>query len=204
MQHHLRSYRCIPGRITALLLICIWSLLTLAGCQGLSHTTALPPDLMPVVAPQVAALTPVIAQAQAFNRRARDQIANIAIANLPMQKPKAIATLVRQGLTLNAAAASVAALHLEARREDQAAQQAARLAAATTLQLAQARQQTTLSKQRYDTAWLGGKAHRLIRWIVGISLIVLILDFLADAFLGVGFNPLEWIAGLGHLAKLKV
>jgi hypothetical protein len=28
-----------------------------------------------------------------------------------------------------------------------------------------------------------------------------VLDFLASAFLGVGFNPLEWLFGLGRVAQ---
>lgn len=172
-----------------------------AGCKSQPWTGL---DMVPPVEPQVAGLVPQVAQAQALNHAAQRQVQHLTPANVPAQKPKVLATLAVQRRALYQAAATVAMVRTAAGREDQAAKQALIAARHAAEQLTATRELLKQSQQRYRDAWLGGKAHRLLDWIVGLSVAAVLLDFLADAFLGVGFNPLEWIAGLSGLAKKKM
>ncbi len=172
-----------------------------AGCQN-QHRAGV--DMVPTVEPQIAGLTPEVAQAQALNRAARGQMRQLTRANVPAQKPRVLATLEVQRRALYQAAATVAEVRTAAGREDQVVKQAVLAARHAAGQLTATRELLQESQRRYHDAWLGGKAHRLIDWIVGLSVAAVVLDFLADAFLGVGFNPLEWIAGLSGLAKKKL
>ncbi len=177
------------------------AILAPAGCQSPPWTGV---DLVPSVEPQIAGLVPQLAQAQALNQAARRQVRQLTPTDVPVQKPRVLATLAVQRRALARAAATVAVVRTAAGREDQAAQRAVAAARHAAEELSAARELLQQAQQRYHNAWLGGKAHRLIDWIVGLSVAAVVLDFLADAFLGVGFNPLEWIAGLSGLAKKKL
>ncbi len=176
-------------------------ILAAAGCQSQPWTGV---DMAPTVEPQIAGLVPQLAQVQALNHVARSQVRQLTPADVPVQKPRVLATLAVQRRALDQAVATVAVVRTAAGREDQAAKQAVLAARHAAQQLTATRELLHQAQQRYHNAWLGGKAHRLLDWIVGLSVAAVVLDFLADAFLGVGFNPLEWIAGLSGLAKKKL
>lgn len=55
-----------------------------------------------------------------------------------------------------------------------------------------AKQETADAKREYHDAWLGGKAWRLIYWIGGTIVLLLILD----AVLKFPFNPVVWVLKL--------
>lgn len=173
----------------------------LGGCQSPAWKGG---SWTPTVEPEVAGLTPEVAELQALNQRARRQVGQITPGNVPEQKPRVLATLKVQRRALTRAAATVAEVRTAASREDMAMKQAVIAAQRATEQLSATRELLQQSQQRYHNAWLGGKAHRLIDWIVGLAVAAVVLDFLADAFLGIGFNPLEWIAGLSGFAKKKL
>ncbi|NNM88023.1 MAG: hypothetical protein HKL95_05855 [Phycisphaerae bacterium] len=172
-----------------------------AGCQSPPWTGV---DMVPDMEPQIAGLVPQLARAQALNHAARRQVRQLTPADVPVQKPRVLATLAVQRRALYRAAATVAVVRTAAGREDQAARRALAAARHAAAELTATHELLQQAQQRYHNAWLGGKAHRLIDWIVGFSVAAVVLDFLADAFLGVGFNPLEWIAGLSGLAKKKL
>ncbi|NNM86674.1 MAG: hypothetical protein HKL96_13065 [Phycisphaerales bacterium] len=173
--------------------------ISLSGCGSP------PPLVIPLVplSPEVQRLAPDISLAAHDNDQAQAAIGKLTTANMRVIKPAVTHVLTRQKQTLASAAAQVALLEAGAKRSDAAAVSLVQRQQQLTGALAVAQSQAAAARNRYESAWLGGKAHRLLEWIVGIGIVLLIVDFLASSFLGVGLNPFEWLAGLGRAAQAK-
>ena len=180
----------------------------LALCLGVAACSRAPVLVgLADVTPTADTLAGQLGHAQTLNLQARRLARTLAPPTWRQAVPALHTTLHRQHQVLTAAQSSVAQLSrlLQQNQTAAAAMQsalAAGQAKITALQAAvqAARTARDQARQRYQNAWLGGKMHRLINWIIGLGLLLLVLDFLASVFLGVGFNPLEWLFGLARLA----
>ncbi len=180
-------------------------LLTALAAASLSGCGSPPPLVIPLVplSPEVQRLAPDISLAAHDNEQAQTAIGKLTAADIRTIKPAVTHVLTHQKQTLASAAAQVALLEVQAKRSDAAAVSLVQRQQQLTGALAVAQSQVAAARNRYESAWLGGKAHRLLEWIVGIGVVLLIVDFLASSFLGVGLNPFEWLAGLGRAAQAK-
>jgi hypothetical protein len=160
------------------------------------------------LAPTTHRLAVHIAGACRLNQKALRLAGQLRPGTLRSTVPALHVALRRQKSVLAEAQSSVRELSAQAARNQRAgaalqtalAESRSRIAALHG-QLRAAQIARDQARRRYRGAWLGGKAHRLIDWIIGIGALLLVLDFLASAFLGVGFNPLEWLFGLGRVAQ---
>ncbi len=182
----------------------------LSACAWLHPPTRLLPvqTLAPTAAlPKLKLVALPLDQAMQLNRVATSQVKQIREIGVPQgnidPRAAAINSLGAQALNLHEAQLALAAAEDRVNVLDG---QAVRLqdqltAAAGTIAQATAAENAAVA--RYQNAWLGGKAWRLIWWIVGIGSTLLIADVLLSAFTGIGFNPLEWIVGLCHFGTAK-
>ncbi len=178
--------------------------LALAGCARA------PAGLMTLanLTPAARSLAVNIAGARQLNQQARRLAGRLRPATLRWVVPALHGALHRQKSVLAQAQYSARELARQAaqNRRAGAALQAALAEDRSRVvalhgQMQAAQRARDQARRRYRDSWLGGKAHRLIDWIIGIGALLLVLDFLASAFLGVGFNPLEWLFGLGRVAR---
>ncbi len=182
----------------------------LPACSMFSHPTRVIPvqTLPPVQAlPKLQLVGIPLNQAMRLNHVATQQVRQIHEIGIPQgsidPQADAINTLGAQALSLHESQTALAAAEDRVNVLDG---QAVRLqdqltAAAGTISQATAAENAAVAK--YQNAWLGGKAWRLIWWIIGIGSTLLIADVLLSAFTGIGFNPLEWIVSLCHVGTAK-
>ncbi len=173
------------------------------GCGSAPPAVVHTADLMP----QVLTLGKDIQAARILNTKAQSLVVGLG----PLVSPTALAplhtTLRRQGTVLVRANANAAVLARQAAENAQAlvsmekTTRNARSAAARALadkHVADRRRDAAI--QQYQRAWIGGRTKRLIAWIIGLGLLLVVGDFLISAIFGVGFNPLEWIFNLARAA----
>ncbi len=177
--------------------------LTLLGCGSSAPAVVHTADIMP----QVTALGTDIHTAGALNTRARRLAAGLVQFTSPAAVAPLHVVLHKQHTLLVAADAGAELLARQAAENNRAlgllenSARAAKAAAAAALAGQQrARHQRDAAEARYQNAWLGGKTRKLIAWIIGLGLLVVVGDFLLSAIFGVGFNPLEWIFSLARAA----
>ncbi len=174
----------------------------LGGCSTDHPTVQVPVQtLLPIpAAATVAAVGPPLDQTWQLNQTARRQVRQIPEIGIPQggidPKDQALATLGLQALSIHAARQALAAAEDRVGvLQTQAAQLSSQIkASAIQLQETVAARDAAIAK--YHNAWLGGKAWRLIWWVVGIGGTLLIVDVLLSAFTGCGINPFEWLVGL--------
>ncbi len=177
--------------------------LAVVGCGSAPPAVVHTADLMP----QVLTLGKDIQAARALNAKAQ----SLAVGLVPLVSAPAIAplhtALRQQGSVLVRADANAAVLARQATENAQAivalekATRDAQAAAAQALAGKQAAdRRRDAAVQQYQQAWIGGKTRRLIAWIIGLGLLLVVGDFLISAIFGVGFNPLEWIFNLARAA----
>lgn len=179
------------------------------GCMAVVGCGSAPPavvhtaDLMP----QVLTLGKDIQAARVLNAKAQ----SLAAGLVPLVPAPTIAplhtALRQQGSVLVRADANAVVLARQATENAQAlialekSTQHAQAAAAKALADKQAAdRRADAAVEQYQQAWIGGRTKRLIAWIIGLGLLLVVGDFLVSAIFGVGFNPLEWIFNLARAA----
>ena len=174
-----------------------------AGAPAIVHATNL--------LPQVASLGGNIHTARVLNRKAQTLADKLSTAVSPRAIAPLHGVLQHQQRILVRAGVDVVLLAQQAAENQRALATMEKTTrnAQANMATAQARaqsfaQQRDAARQRYERAWLGGKTHRLIAWVLGLGLLLVVGDFLISAIFGVGFNPLEWIFSLVRVAHVRV
>lgn len=173
------------------------------GCGSAPPAVVHTADLMP----QVLTLGKDIQAARILNTKAQ----GLVVGLVPLVSPGAVAplhtALRRQGSVLVRADANAAVLARQASENadalvalEKATHHARATAAKAVADQQAADRRRDAAIQQYQQAWIGGRTKRLIAWIIGLGLLLVVGDFLLSAVFGVGFNPLEWIFNLARAA----
>ncbi len=173
------------------------------GCGSAPPTVVHTADMMP----QVLTLGKDIQAARGLNTQAQSLVVGLG----PLVSPTAVAplhaTLRRQGIVLVRADANAAVLARQASENahvlaamEKVTRNARAAAAKALVDKRAADRRRDAAIQQYQRAWIGGRTKRLIAWVIGLGVLLVVGDFLISAIFGVGFNPLEWIFNLARAA----